>query len=216
MKFEPFDVKEKFEAQKIQIDELNEMVKRLDQAIWNQGVLRRNLVSEVEEIKEKISEKSAPTHVMNRIGEIEGKVKKLEGHYYSDGDLSAIHGSIRNIEKNMEYDQHQVKRLEDRIDACEQNYPSLWKRIKTIEDFIGQNYKNDIDVIKTTLADNIRHVNERINEMRGLALHPTKPHKCPVCNSLGFISTSYIGNGANSEISRNVCHGCEGKGMVWG
>lgn len=41
-----------------------------------------------------------------------------------------------------------------------------------------------------------------------------KPHKCPVCNSLGFISVSLIESG--KELYKNNCHCCDGKGIVWG
>jgi len=39
-----------------------------------------------------------------------------------------------------------------------------------------------------------------------------RPHKCPICEGTGRTSP----NGNMSQYSSVVCHGCDGKGIVWG
>jgi hypothetical protein len=47
--------------------------------------------------------------------ELENRIVKLESHAYSDGDLSAIHGQLRNIEKNDQFDNHRIDQLEKKF-----------------------------------------------------------------------------------------------------
>jgi len=38
-----------------------------------------------------------------------------------------------------------------------------------------------------------------------------RPHKCPICEGTGQVSAK--GNAIHSSV---CCHGCDGKGIVWG
>jgi|SRR5882724_1006987 len=82
----------------------------MDQELNKQTLL---LIEKLDQLKEMFKEKYVHPDVINRI-------EKLESHYYSDGDLSAIHGCIRNLEKNADFDEHQRKRLEEKFHDLEQ------------------------------------------------------------------------------------------------
>lgn len=46
-----------------------------------------------------------------------------------------------------------------------------------------------------------------------------KPHKCPVCDGSGIITTCRVVGGYSGIItsnSENKCNACEGKGIIWG
>lgn len=65
-----------------------------------------------------------------QVKELMDNMKQAEAHIYSAGDISAIHGQLDNIMKNDEFTNN--------------NMNNLLIRIKTIEDFINQNYQVDI------------------------------------------------------------------------
>ena len=146
-------------------------------------------------------------------------------HYYSDGDLSAINGQLSNIEK--------------RINACEQNYPSLWNRLAKLEENclaahpikLSERVKDieyrlehiialpseldirlqDVERRAENSGSHISDIRAKMADLRGMCLHPTKPHKCPVCDGTGGVK-----HPLTSLIEPAKCHGCEGKGLVWG
>lgn len=154
----------------------------------------------------------------NRLDGIEQRLLKLESHYYSDGDISAIHGCIRNIEKNMEYDEHQVKRLEERLNNLEEQ-AAIHKT--------NLNRKWDAN---TELSQRLTEVETELNTVRALgsrAYHPRKPHKCPVCDGSGFSATIRKANDGfevhgilvekdETFMHTENCTPCQGKGIVWG
>jgi len=178
------------------------------------------LESKVKKIEDKFKDIHDWERVMSEgVSSLVVRLDKLEGHYYSDGDLSAIHGQLDNIHKNDKFTDNEIN--------------NLLIRIKTIEDFIGQNYNA-----------NLGNIRERILEVQGVCIHNNgvlceditafekrlgeaeecikriteddmkagrKPYKCPVCDSEGYVK----------GISNNIawghrCYTCEGKGIVWG
>lgn len=59
------------------------------------------------------------------LNKIYDRIEKLEQHYYSAGDLFAIHSQIENINKNDKYDEHQRLILEKRINELEKKFKTL-------------------------------------------------------------------------------------------
>ena len=39
-----------------------------------------------------------------------------------------------------------------------------------------------------------------------------RPHKCPICEGTGKVQVA----GNTTAILTTACHGCDGKGIVWG
>jgi hypothetical protein len=67
--------------------------------------------------------KSLREHNLRHINEnrkISRRIEKLESWLYGDGDISALNGRMSNLEKNNEFDDHQRKRLEDKINYLEE------------------------------------------------------------------------------------------------
>ncbi len=74
------------------------------------------------------------------------------------------------------------------------------------------------------LTEKVDGLETEINVVRALgsrAFHPKKPHKCPVCEGKGIISTPDtirfdIVIAQSEKIGWSACHACEGKGVLWG
>lgn len=80
------------------------------------------------------------------------------------------------------------------------------------------NIENEIDQIKDALLKEIAHFEARFRELERFRdiTHleykaKRKPHKCPVCDSQGWLLSSYL-----TDAEKVDCHSCEGKGIVWG
>lgn len=125
-----------------QIDENRKVSKTLDElrvskagsdwvARWSNEINKKINDLESESVSVSVLHSSNQAHDTWKTGceaLISGIMKdigKLQEHYYSDGDISAIHGQLANIEKNNKFDEHQRKILEDRITELEKSKGSL-------------------------------------------------------------------------------------------
>lgn len=68
------------------------------------------------------------------------------------------------------------------------------------------------------IYDRIKKIEETIKSMTELPnVYWTKynksPHKCPLCDGIGC---GIIGEIKELPIKTDCCHGCEGKGIIWG
>lgn len=105
------------------------LTKRIDDLQINQTITKCENAYKIDSLKlrsiySRLDEIFYEFHNLREIVESESKeiferIDKLESHYYSDGDLSAIHGQIDNVNKNMKYFEHDAKRLEERINELE-------------------------------------------------------------------------------------------------
>lgn len=151
---------------------------------------------EIEQIKERINilfENSGDAYF-----ELKARIEKLELHYYSDGDLSAIHGQIDNINKNNEHRDFEIGRLNTRVLELEE-----WTRKD--EDKIYERLK-EADSRIDKLEDHVKSMTESYLKK---IIENAKPHKCPVCNGKGELWPQ-------GSISYDRCESCEGNGIVWG
>lgn len=135
------------------------------------------------------------------------------------------------------------KRIDDHEEGLmihKSSLMNLIKRIKTIEDFIGQNYATDINKINerisivekycdkdladwSELDDKIINALDRIDSLENVynkwLLHDVnqvinrKPHKCPVCSGQGCYDVENLSSSLRVNLE---CHCCEGKGILWG
>ncbi|HJY22929.1 MAG TPA: hypothetical protein VJ279_08600 [Hanamia sp.] len=103
--------------------EMENICKEID-SLKEANISLRSRIDELEKICSRkpelsFSPEGVKLYFEQIISPIEDKIEKLESHYYSDGDLSAIHGQLQNLHKNMDFDEHQRKKLESRIDGLE-------------------------------------------------------------------------------------------------
>ena len=96
--------------------------------------------------------------------------------------------------------------LENRINICEQNYPSLWKRIEKLEKKL-----NSFDEI-------YKACNRALDILRFTDQVSKQPFKCPVCEGTGKDKDKLVAEPYDQSIKVLVnphCKSCEGKGIVW-
>lgn len=149
----------------------------------------------------------------HRIKSIDSDVRRMSSHVYSAGDISAIHGQIDNLEKYDEYQDHEIKNLQQRVYTLEiwqevaiENNSQDKQRIKKIE-------KNVADLSTTELIDSDHE--ERLDDLENLSTEKRllelekkiesllawktvhledvltqrfnkKPNKCPACDGAAF------------------------------
>lgn len=66
----------------------------------------------------------------------------------------------------------------------------------------------------TERLDNLESELMIVRALGSCASHTKKPHKCPVCDGVGFINC--LTNPIIKWVEKNVkCISCEGKGIVW-
>ena len=145
----------------------------------------------------------------NMINELQKKVNDLERYKSLINFLDKARGEDRrefiNLECKVEELEKENKMRQDTI-AC-----------------IDRAYDEECEKLKKR----IKELEKQIIEMRGLSLHRTNPHKCPVCDGnktviTGFkfihpmerLSPKYNMNEVGETIMD--CEACEGKGIVWG
>jgi predicted nucleic acid-binding Zn-ribbon protein len=127
--------------------------------------------------------------IANQLDKIEKRLDKVESHYYSDGDLSAIYGQLRNIEKNYTFDDFQRELLTKRIEkleyffsgkiknpiyeAIEMHIEKFNERIEKLEDF-QKHYDFKLNIVGKA----INELTERIEKLENGFI---KGKKCPIC-----------------------------------
>ena len=109
------------------IEELQERIDILEDSQGYCGALERQLAHVDNILNERLEKLETHKNYQideNRkesrhIEELEKRIDKIESHIYSSGDISAIHGVLENIHKNNEFEEHQRKILEERIEKIE-------------------------------------------------------------------------------------------------
>lgn len=147
---------------------------------------------------------AASVNVMDKwIADLKDSVVKLESHYYSDGDLSAIHGQIDNIINNHKYYEDDLKRLKESLNDNDE-------RIHDLENIQAESRLIRIEDCFSSA----------LNISKDEEITSKKPHKCPVCNGHGKVETPntirfdiLMGD---KNIGVSACSSCKGKGIVWG
>jgi hypothetical protein len=151
-----------------------------------------------------------------QISTLEFKIKNLEQEIV---DLKSLFSSYDERIHDLENISSEV-----RLIACEQNYPSLWKRIEKLE-------KENNHLLS---FDGILELEGRINEIEPIVKqifewfthnNMKTPHKCPVCLGIGNIymdglcsAQEFMAGWKNNAagIGYKDCNSCKGKGIVWG
>lgn len=125
------DVISRIEKLEVKCQNFRSYAQPMQTEIWQENIMKRirtiedfigqNYKKDIKEIHDIVNSQGESVNLLcKKINELSDTVVKLESHYYSDGDLSAIHGCIRNLEKNLDYDEHQLKRLEKKFRDLEQ------------------------------------------------------------------------------------------------
>lgn len=86
-------------------------------------------------------------------------------------------------------------------------------RVKTLEDFVAQNYKVDIASLNARLKEAERF-QDITHEQYKLTIKRKHPHKCPVCDGKGDWRFKHYS--PSDGFTDLTCLSCEGKGIVWG
>ena len=146
--------------------------------------------------------------------------------------IEDFHAAFKDsLKRDIEGQKHLWENIIDRVNKLEQSRNAnsrsnedLFGRLKIIEDFIGQNYKNDIE----QLSQRISHAQEMIFQndvtlgkhdecLQRIMEDDMKsgkiPHKCPVCDG-DAVKGWYEDNGLTRKIK--TCASCEGTGIIWG
>jgi uncharacterized coiled-coil protein SlyX len=101
----------------------------------------------------------AQTYESVSLTDLVKRIEKLESHYYSDGDLSAIHGHIDNLYKNSDFQEQQIEELEKDVayNRCksEKEDERLQERIEALE-------KNKSEFVELHVNDFLRLENDII------------------------------------------------------
>lgn len=105
---------------------------------------------------------------MNRFISIDNRIEKLESHYYSDGDLSAIHGQIDNINKNIQFEFEQRELLELRLNGRIEELEA-WTDTHQKE---GEEYGRDFEERDENLTERIERLenNNVTNTNMGMSM----------------------------------------------
>jgi hypothetical protein len=100
------------------------------------------------------------------------------------------------------------KYLENRFDKkCDSNYAEQVKLNSRIDDIEGRNVS-----LRKELTDL-----QILSHDEYMAKISRKPFKCPVCNgTLTIDSKVVLGMKVCRHTGRQICHTCDGKGIVWG
>lgn len=151
----------------------------------------------------------------------------------------------KSIFKRLDYIDKFIKEFSkialSEIKETQEQYIEFLKRIKSIEDFIDQNYKVDhsdhderihdlerigagmrLHTLETNMQKKIKELETEINTVRALgskAFYPEKPHKCPVCEGMGKDKNPLVMGEITSPstiyMKNPDCYVCNGKGIVW-
>lgn len=103
--------------------------------------------------------------------------------------------------------------------AYDEQCENLLRRIKIIEDFIGQNYKVEMSELhqlnlkriedNTLISRRLTRVEEHFSGDYQLISSKISPHRCPICCGEGKFMHCGV-------LKMCECHSCEGKGVLWG
>ena len=162
------------------------------------------------------------------------RTKELEhGHSYDDTKWSQD-GTV-NVTIEAEREAHGYFAKAFNSLACDME--SIYKRVKIIEDFIGQNYKADKNDFMERLDFLYQLASELNKDLLGVENDVKQPQPCPVCKpgilneelaqvaiQLGkeLICPNCKGQGNNStEFEgglkiKSPCKACDGRGFKWG
>jgi len=167
----------------------------------------------LKEEPEKVSDKSPVVkwedyqYLLKEKQILEGRLEKLQD------DLGAAEGCIRNLEKNMDFQDHQIKRIEDM---------SAQSNDQFFHDELVQ-HEHRIKNVETILnsMDGIKEIWSAINEIRGMNHYskiPPNPHyKCECGNDTFWLRITEIYFCYMCKSCRKTSNNkCEGKGVLWG
>lgn len=215
--------------------------------------LRQDFDCKIDGLRETLKShfKSITNNIFDNISEIQTALKSHK-HQTLNPDLSSINHLIehaqegiekcferiefveRALDNYLEYKtgiedlETDVMYIKQRLDACETNYPSLWKRIEKLESAklseqldpkVWKFLKEKVDQLETQIIKNI-HLT--------LLLSPDSkqdnkkvPHKCPVCDGCARVLTEGAKVDFDGMLRADLptgkdCNACEGKGILWG
>ncbi len=114
---------------------------------------------------------------------------------------------IYQVEKALEH----YRQYKTAIEDLGTDVMYIQQRLNKLEELAKErahliNYKSYLD-----LADRITKLESHFSGDYQLIASKLTPHKCPVCDGAGGIKHPLTG-----LVAPATCHGCEGKGIVWG
>lgn len=108
-----------------------------------------------------------------------------------------------------------ISSIHKRLDACEQNYPSLWKRIEKLENYMTMEDRvtaSDVLLRLTKIETLVQDIISAPNVVWGK--YNKTPHKCPICDGRGDYRR-FNPEPSNGYIDC-ICTACDKTGIVWG
>lgn len=204
-------------------------------------ILKRNIMDDVNDSLLAIQQ-----DYNNKLEKLEAHISKLHDMINMEDRISAsdVLCRLSQLETHKNYQIDENRKVSKRIDKLESDHldqlnPHAFLILKKIIDELENDYASKIDNrkdlnnalsaiqedYKTRLAvfeDHMKRYHELMLGTSPIELEKTiranmrvkAPHKCPVCDGAGCLSFR------NPPLTLNDikpdCHGCEGKGIVWG
>lgn len=184
------DIFERFEK----LEKLFERIEHLEKWALTHETEGLEYGNEFEERDKKLTERldRIDYKFCSSLNEHGKRIDELESHYYSDGDLSAIHGDIENIHKNMKHDEHILALLEEKFIKIENKLA-----------FQMEVFKSNFAAIKSIQSKKPHQCPVCSGEGRKQVFTTImEPFERREIDSLG---RNFV-----------TCFSCEGKGIIWG
>ncbi len=139
----------------------------------------------------------------NRVAVLEQWIDTIKANWLSKQSVEIlIETNDNNIFGQIEGIQQLIVHAQEGIEKC-------FERIERLE-------LDHLDKLSpyayVTLNTKLQELETEINTVRALgsrAFHPSRPHKCPVCDGRGKLWPQ-------GTIGYDRCEPCEGKGVLWG
>jgi len=194
---------------------IQERVEKLEK----ENLMRQDTIASIDSAYDKVCD------------DLDKRIVKLEGHYYSEGDLSAIHGQLDNINKNNEFTDNEIKRLTDIVielqrfqDVTHQQYQKIIRKTEPNDPIPIELQLHDIEQKIACLFTSLKGVETKFGMIN--SFNPMRPYRCPLCEGKG---RTYIDPNAplsgfeamfapkdEKGLPYRDCSACENKGIVWG
>lgn len=133
-------------------------------------------------------------------------------------DLEKRINKLESCQLSQQLDPKVWVHINERLDEAESTLAMLQLELKAKQFKAdmneGERFMECLSGLENKLQNQIDDAKAQFKSIYG-----KRPHECPICKSFGspFIVSDKCADGPRKHhLSHNPCHGCEGKGIVWG